>query len=532
MTERAKLYPVTNTGALARGIERRNRVRRGSERAKLGLLDGCGSGLAEAEFCCAAAAWLFMANARKVEEVGLENSTKDVPLRDLEGISELEFSRARKGREPEGSRLDRGWISYGWLLWEKRRLFYVVAVRALILGTLIAFLIPPRYESTANIMPPEQGDRGALLSLLAGRAGGTEGAAGLASLAGSVLGVSSTGALFVDLTHSRTVEDRIIDKFGLQKAYGTSYRQDARKMLEERTAVGQDRKSGVISIQVTDTSPQRAREVAQAYVDELDRLLSEVSTSSARRERIFIEQRLVTVKNDLDEAERRFSAFASKNTALDIKEQAKAEVGAAAVLQGQLIAAESELQGLQQIYTPGNVRVRSLRARVDELKRQLDKIAGTDASLAADGAGSPQDSYPSIRRLPLLGVEWADLYRRTKIQETVYELLNQQYELTRMQEAKEIPTIRVIDSANLPEKKSWPPRLLIMVMVTAGALVVTAIWIVGSDRWERIDRHSPGKVFAMHIWGRSRQGLRDASVRFHLDKFAGFLTRFRRRRDK
>src|ERR1700687_5891802 len=290
-----------------------------------------------------------MANARKAEEVGLESSTKEVPLRDLEEMSELDFSRAaRKGREAEGSRLDRGWTFYGWLLWDKRKLFYKVAIRALIAGTLIAFLIPPRYESAANIMPPGQGDRGALLSLLAGRAGGTEGAAGLASLAGSVLGVSSTGALFVDLAHSRTVEDSIIDNFGLEKVYGVGYRQDARKILEQHTAIGQDRKSGVISIQVTDTSPQRAREVAQACVEELDRLLSGVSTSSARRERVFIEQRLLTVKGDLDEAEKRFSAFASKNTALDIKEQTKAEVESAAVLQGQLIAAESELQGLQQ----------------------------------------------------------------------------------------------------------------------------------------------------------------------------------------
>jgi capsule polysaccharide export protein KpsE/RkpR len=472
-----------------------------------------------------------MANARKTEEVGLESSTKEVPLRDLEEISELDFSRAaRKGREAEGSRLDRGWTFYGWLLWDKRKLFYRIAVRALIAGTLIAFLIRPRYESAANIMPPEQGDRGALLSLLAGRAGGSEGAAGLASLAGSVLGVSSSGALFVDLAHSRTVEDRIIEKFGLEKVYGVGYRQDARKILEQRTAIGQDRKSGVISIQVTDTSPQRAREVAQAYVDELDRLLSEVSTSSARRERIFIEQRLVTVKKDLDEAEKQFSAFASKNSALDIKEQAKAEVGAAAALQGELIAAESQLQGLQQIYTPENVRVRSLRARVDELKRQLDKISGTDASLAAD-ADSPPNSYPSIRKLPLLGVEWADLYRRTKIQETVYELLNQQYELTRIQEAKEIPTIRVIDPANLPEKKSWPPRMLIILSITAGALFATAIWIVGSDHWEGIDRRSPGKVFATHIWGAGRQGLRNLAVRLNLDKLAGFVPRLRRPKD-
>ncbi len=109
---------------------------------------------------------------------------------------------------------------------------------------------------------------------------------------------------------------------------------------------------------------------------------------------MFIEQRLVAVKSDLDDAEKQFSAFASKNTALDIKEQAKAEVGAAAVLQGQLIAAQSELQGLQQIYTTGNVRVRSLRARVDELQRQLDKIAGTDASLAADSTDSVAEFLP------------------------------------------------------------------------------------------------------------------------------------------
>jgi capsule polysaccharide export protein KpsE/RkpR len=344
--------------------------------------------------------------------------------------------------------------------------------------------------------------------------------------------VSSTGALFVELTHSRTVEDRIIDRFDLQKVYGARYRQDARQMLEQFTAISQDRKSGVILIQVTDTSPQRARELAQAYVEELDRLLSQVSTSSARRERIFIEQRLATVKSDLDDAEKRFSAFASKNTALDIKEQAKAEVAAAAVLQGQLIAAESELQGLQQIYTPGNVRVRSLRARVDELQRQLDRIAGTDASLASDGADSPRDSYPSIRQLPLLGVEWADLYRKTKIQETVYELLNQQYELTRIQEAKEIPTIRVIDPPNLPEKKSWPPRLLIIMETIASALVATMIWVVGSDHWESIDRRSPGKAFATHIWGRGRQGLRDVAVRLNLDKVAGFITRLRRPQEK
>ena len=228
-------------------------------------------------------------------------------------------------------------------------------------------------------------------------------------------------------------------------------------ILEKHTAVEEDRKSGVISINVSDKTRNVPRDLAQSYVEELDRLVSQMSTSSARRERIFIEQRLVNVKRDLEDAEQQFSIFASKNGAPDIKEQAKAMVESAAVLQGQVIAAQSELEGLQQIYTNNNVRVRSLRARLAELQSQLRKLGGTDSSVTGD---SSDEMYPSIRKLPLLGVQWADLYRTMKIQETVYELLNQQYELARIQEAREIPTIRVIDPANLPEKKSWPPRLL------------------------------------------------------------------------
>ncbi len=473
-----------------------------------------------------------MINARKSGKVGLENSTKEAPLHDLDDISEIEFSRVQKDTDSEESSRDPGWTSFGWLLWEHRGLFSKVAIRALLVSTVIALLIPSRYESTANIMPPEQNDHGALLSMLAGKAGGASdslGSSGLASLAGSFLGGSSTGALFVELIHSRTIQDHLIDRFDLQKVYWTRYKQDARKTLEKRTAVEQERKSGVISISVTDSSPERARQMAQAYVEELDRLLSQVSTSSARRERIFIEQRLATVKADLDDAERQFSAFASKNSALDIKEQSKAEVEAAAILQGQLIATQSELEGLEQIYTANNVRVRSLRARIDELKRNLTKISGTDASLSADSSAdsSSQDLYPSIRRLPLLGVQWADLYRRAKIQETIYQLLNQQYEMTRIQEAKEIPTIRVIDPANLPEKKSWPPRLLIILVLTATALAVTAVWIVGSDQWERIDRRDSRKMLALTMWEKGRQRARNLATGLHLDRVATKLVRFR-----
>lgn len=458
-----------------------------------------------------------MRSARKTGDVELENPRQGATLPDIQEIPEAGFSYARRASEAEAQSLDHGWTSYCWLLWEKRRLLFKVAVRALLVGSLIAILIPHEYSSTARIMPPDQGGSGGLLSLLAGAAGGSQGASpGLASFAGNFLGSANKGALFVDLARSRTVEDRIIDRYNLQKVYRARYKQDARGMLVAHTSVEEDRKSGVLSITVTDVSPQRARDLAQAYVEELDRLLSQVSTSAARRERIFIEQRLAAVKTDLEDAEQQFSVFASQKGTPDIKEQAKATVDAAAVLQGQLIAAQAELQGLEQIYTGNNVRVRSLKARVDELQNQLQKLGGTDASLTAVPSDS-KEIYPSIRELPLLGVQWADLYRRMRLQETVYELLNQQYELTRIQEAKEIPTIRVIDPANVPERKSWPPRLLIIFLLTSFSLIVTVGCVVGSAYWQKTDPHHPGKLLVKRVWNAASHDSRRLIERLHLN---------------
>jgi len=203
------------------------------------------------------------------------------------------------------------------------------------------------------------------------------------------------------------------------------------------------------------------------------------------------------VRKELDRAEQEFSQFASKNSAIDIKEQTKAMVESGAVLQGQLIAAQSELQGLEQIYTPNNVRVRSLKARVAELEHQLQKLSGDSSAPSLDG--NAENLYPPIRQLPLLGVRWAELYRETKIQETVYELLTQQYELARIQEAKEIPTVKVFDVADVPETKSSPHRLLIMLLSTFLALAGGAVWLLGIAVWQEVDTGDPRKIFAQEV---------------------------------
>src|SRR5258708_6391242 len=236
--------------------------------------------------------------------------------------------------------------------------------------------------------------------------------------------------------------------------------------------------------------------MGQAYVEELNRLVAELSTSSARRERIFLEGRLQAVSHDLETAEKDFSQFASKNIAIDVKEQGRAMVSAAAMLQGQLIAAQSQYEGLREIYTDNNPRVRTVKARIDELQRQLEKLGGKGESATAISSQSGDSMYPSIRKLTLIGVTYADLYRRTKIQVAVIANLAKEYEMAKVQEVKEIPTVKVLDVAHIPDKKSFPPRLLIMFLGTAFSVAVATTWILGKATWDRTDASDERKVFA------------------------------------
>ena len=243
-----------------------------------------------------------------------------------------------------------------------------------------------------------------------------------------LLGLKTTGDMFVGVLQSRSVADDVINKFDLRKIYGVRRYQDARLRLAARTDVAPDRKSGIITLTVSDENADRAAAMAKEYVEALNRVVITLNTSSAHKERVFLEERLGQVQDGLEQAEKDFSQFASKNTTIDVKEQGRAMIGAAAELEGQLIAAETELEGLRQIYTPNNVRVRSVQARIDEYRRQMQRLGGKsgdepkgETSQTGNTGEEASDPYPSIRQLPLLGVEWSDLYRRTKVQEVVLE---------------------------------------------------------------------------------------------------------------
>lgn len=413
---------------------------------------------------------------------------------------------------------DRALVGRLRLLLDQRFFLLRVAACGLALSTLLAFLIPARFEAHTQLMPPESELSSGLSSLLAMT---SRTAGGVGMLAGDFLGLKTSGDLFIGILRSETVEDRIIEKYNLKSVYHIKRMQDARRVLEGNTGISEDRKSGIISISVSDHSPQRAADIAQAYVSELDHLVVELNTSAAHRERVFLEERLATVKQDLDSSAKDLSQFASKNSTIDIKEQGRAMVEAAATLQGHLIAAQSELEGLRQIYADNNVRVRAVRARIDELQKKLQEMGGGD--LAPDASADSGLPYPSIRKLPLLGVTYEDLYRRNKIEETVFELLTQQCELAKVQEAKETPSVKVLDVAKVPERKSFPPRLFIMLLGGFFAFMLGTVWVLGKTSWEEMDANHPAKLLAHEAY---------TTIKADLGRTSGNGTRLSHVRDR
>lgn len=419
-----------------------------------------------------------------------------IPQHEFQALAEERTSAESVRRRASGHDAPARTVARLRVLWDQRRFLFRISVCGVVGFTLLAFLIPPRYQSRTQLMPPDdQSSSG--LAMAASLASKMNGA--LAGLAGGMLGLKSSGDLFIGILGSRTVQDGLITKFDLRSLYGDRFWQSARKTLAANTTISEDRKSGIITISVTDRDPLRAAAMAQEYVAELNAVVSQLTTSSARRERIFLEGRLAQVGLDLENAEKDFSQFASKNATIDIKEQGRAMVGAAATLEGQLIAAQSDLQGLKQIYSANNVRVRALTARITELHSQLEQLSGKEEIVGAAVRPENGDLYVSLRKLPLLGVPYADLYRRTRVQEAVFESLTQEYEIAKVAEAKEIPSVKVLDAPNVPEKKSFPPRAAIVMLGTFFAFVLSAFGVLGRAHWDEVQAENPQKVFVQEV---------------------------------
>lgn len=369
------------------------------------------------------------------------------------------------------------------LCWRHRVFLWRVLWMSFVLSTVVAFLLPKHFKSTARLVVPDN-QTGSNLSGLLNRA--SAGGPDLGLDPSSLLGLKTPAAFYAAVLQSRTVQDRLVDKFDLRAHYRKKYYEDARKKLARNTEVTEEKKSGVITLSVTDWDARFAAMLARSYIEEMNRAAVDLNVSGAHLEREFVEGRLNQARLEMDRASMELSQFSSKHSVMDPQQQGRTMLDAAADLQGQLIGSEAELKGLEQIYSQDNVRVRKLKAQVAEMQSELKKMVGNYTAPGATAGEQASGTYPSIRTLPALGYRYQTLYQETKIRESVLDFLTRQYEAARVAEARELPVFRIMDQPDIPEKKDSPTRSLIVAVSVVMAFMVGCWWLWIREQWERL----------------------------------------------
>ena len=352
-----------------------------------------------------------------------------------------------------------------WRVLVKRKLIIglIVAI-AIIASVIYALMLPPIYASTASILPPQQEGGGGAAGIISQLSGG------LGGLAGSFLGGQTPAGQWMAILKSQTIKDTIIQRFDLMKSFEAKTMDEAKKTLDGMVKISKS-KEEVLSITVEDEDPKRAAVLANAFVEELDRVNKGMVTTSGRRMRVFIEKRLNEAKIELTKAEELMKAFQEGNRAVKLDDQSRAIIEAIGIVKGQLMAKEVELQTMLSYATPANPQAEILKTQVEELTEKLRELGEGKKS---PGNPSSQDIFIPTAKIPDLALQYVRLLREAKVQQTLYELLTQQYEMARIQEAKDTPTVQVLDEAKVPELKSKPSRRQIVMLstITAGFFAI------------------------------------------------------------
>lgn len=318
----------------------------------------------------------------------------------------------------------------------------------------VTYLIAPTFTARTSFLPPQQqGGAAAALSSLGA----------LASLAGGSGTLRTPAEQFVTLLQSTTIQDRLVDKHRLLQVYESDYRFEARKELAERTRVLLGRRDGVVSLEVDDKSPERAKALADDYVAELRELTSNLALTEAQQRRRFFEQELAKTAHALELAQKAMQATGFNASALNAEPKAAAEVFAR--LQADVTAAEIRVRALRSSLAEGAPELQHQLAILDGLRRKLPK---------QEVAALPSDADDYVSR-----------YREYKYQENLFEIFSRQYELARVDEARDGPLIQVIDAALIPERKSKPQRATIAVAATLASGVMVLIWLLARNAIRR-----------------------------------------------
>ena len=354
------------------------------------------------------------------------------------------------------------------LLLGRKRFIVRFVLGSALLASIISLLLPVRYEAKIVLLPPMQNS--SIGASLIGQMGGLGALGSLASLASGGLGLKNPADMYVAFLTSRTVEDAMIQRFGLMKEYHEKRMSDTRKEFERRTTAVAGIKDGLIRLSIEDRDPKRAAELANGYVEEFRKLSASLAITEAARRRLFFEQQVQQAKDKLTEAEDAMTKTEESTGVLQIDSQARALIESAAILRAQVVAKQVQIEGMRSFATDDNPNLILAKQELVALQSQLQHVAGSQSDTGSD-------INLSKGRVTQSGMEYLRRYRDLKYQETVFELLAKEFEIAKLDEAREGSIVQVVDAAVPPDRRSSPHRTLIVMASTVVAFFVAVFWV-------------------------------------------------------
>jgi tyrosine-protein kinase Etk/Wzc len=364
------------------------------------------------------------------------------------------------------------------ILADRKRIVLLLTGGFTLLAIIVSFVLPKRYTATVTLLTPQQNSSlGAALSSQLGNLGG------VAALAGGSLGLKSPNETFIAMLRSRTVEDAMVQHFGLMQEYHQRYPSDARKAFEKHATVDGSSKDGLIHISVEDGDPGRAAELANGYIDQFRNLSEHLAITEASQRRLFFEEQLQQAKSKLADAEEALKKTEQSTGLIELSGQARALIESAASLRAQIAAKEVQIQSLGTFATSENSQLVQAQQELASLRAQLAKLGGSQDSVDS-GLLVPKG------RVPQAGLEYMRKLRDVRYQETIFEILARQFEAAKLDEARQGALIQVVDAAVPPDKSSFPKRGLIVVGAATMGFII-GVLVVLSEATFRKMRSTP-----------------------------------------
>lgn len=345
-----------------------------------------------------------------------------------------------------------------------KKLIGAVTGIAIVASVVVSLLLPNEFTARTTLLPPgqqQQGGAAAALAALGGAAGG---------LATS-LGAKTPDELYVNLLRSDSVLRAVDSQFKLRERYEIETFEVLRKAMPKYVRVTSDKKSGMLTVEVDDKDPKFAADLANGYATEVGRLLDRLAVTEAQQRRRFYEKQLQDTKNNLIKADQDMQKVQEKSGVVVLDKQAEAILTNMAKLRVEIAEREVQLRVLRTAATAENPDVARLNAEVSALRSELRRME------SAQGVAGSAIDMPA-GKLPEAAGDWIRARREVKFQETLLESMLKQYEVAKLDEAKEGPALQQIDAAQPPDRKSKPARSVIVLAATMLALLGSSFFVI------------------------------------------------------